>query len=226
MALPRKRLHPCLSEENALTAARAGLSSFFLRATQLPRSGENAAFFQPQRHGSESLIAPMVCRCCSFSVTAWCPWSGRCRTAKESIGVANRPPDTITTGSVDIMEQRTMRKVSARLIPFLIVCYFVAYLDRTNVCFAALTMRQDLNISATAYGLGAGIFFLSYFLFEVPSNLLLERFGARRWIARIMFTCGTLSGAMAFIGGSTASMWCACSSARRKPASSPASSFT
>lgn len=99
------------------------------------------------------------------------------------------------------MEQRTMRKVSARLIPFLIVCYFVAYLDRTNVGFAALTMRQDLNISATAYGLGAGIFFLSYFLFEVPSNLLLERFGARRWIARIMFTWGILSGAMAFIGG-------------------------
>jgi MFS transporter, ACS family, tartrate transporter len=99
------------------------------------------------------------------------------------------------------MEQRTMRKVSARLVPFLIVCYFVAYLDRTNVGFAALTMRQDLNISATAYGLGAGIFFLSYFLFEVPSNLFLERFGARRWIARIMFTWGILSGAMAFIGG-------------------------
>ena len=99
------------------------------------------------------------------------------------------------------MEQRTMRKVSARLIPFLIVCYFVAYLDRTNVGFAALTMRQDLNISATAYGFGAGIFFLSYFLFEVPSNLFLERFGARRWIARIMFTWGILSGAMAFIGG-------------------------
>ena len=99
------------------------------------------------------------------------------------------------------MEQRTMRKVSARLIPFLIVCYFVAYLDRTNVGFAALTMRQDLNISATAYGLGAGIFFLSYFLFEVPSNLFLERFGARRWIARIMFTWGIISGACAFITG-------------------------
>src|SRR5918912_2921119 len=98
-------------------------------------------------------------------------------------------------------EQRTMAKVSRRLIPFLIICYFVAYLDRTNVGFAALTMRQDLNISATAYGLGAGIFFLSYFICEVPSNLALERFGARKWIARIMFTWGVLSGCMAFIGG-------------------------
>ena len=100
----------------------------------------------------------------------------------------------------DNLEQRTMRKVSLRLIPFLILCYFVAYLDRTNVGFAALTMRQDLNISATAYGFGAGIFFLSYFLFEVPSNLALERFGARKWIARIMVSWGVLSGCMAFIG--------------------------
>src|SRR5262249_2857688 len=157
--------------------ARAGVPST-LRATQLPRSGESAAFFQPQRHGSESLIAPMVYRCYSFSVRHGALGRDDAeRRRKASGGVANRPPDTITTGSVDIMEQRTMRKVSARLIPFLIVCYFVAYLDRTNVGFAALTMRQDLNISATAYGLGAGIFFLSYFLFEVPSNLLLERFG-------------------------------------------------
>src|SRR3954468_10205623 len=99
------------------------------------------------------------------------------------------------------LEHRTMRKVSLRLIPFLIICYFVAYLDRTNVGFAALTMRQDLNISATAYGLGAGIFFLSYFVFEVPSNLALERFGARKWIARIMISWGILSGATAFVQG-------------------------
>src|SRR3954466_1593198 len=99
------------------------------------------------------------------------------------------------------LEHRTMRKVSLRLIPFLIICYFVAYLDRTNVGFAALTMRQDLNISATAYGFGAGIFFLSYFIFEVPSNLFLERFGARKWIARIMLSWGILSGATAFVTG-------------------------
>ena len=88
------------------------------------------------------------------------------------------------------LEQRTIAKVSARLVPFLIVCYFVAYLDRVNVGFAALTMNKDLGLSASAFGFGAGIFFLAYFLFEVPSNLFLERVGARKWIARIMFTLG------------------------------------
>src|SRR5947199_3359839 len=96
------------------------------------------------------------------------------------------------------LEARTIARVSTRLLPFHIVCYFVAYLDRVNVGFASLTMNQDLGISATAYGLGAGIFFLTYFIFEVPSNLFLEKFGARKWIARIMFTWGLLSGAMAF----------------------------
>ncbi len=104
---------------------------------------------------------------------------------------------------MDALEQRTIAKVSARLIPFLIICYFVAYLDRVNVSFAALTMNQDLGISATAYGFGAGIFFFSYFIFEVPSNLALERFGARKWIARIMFTWGLVSGAMVFVHGET-----------------------
>jgi ACS family tartrate transporter-like MFS transporter len=99
------------------------------------------------------------------------------------------------------LEQRTIAKVSARLIPFLILCYFVAYLDRVNVGFAALTMNKDLGLSASAFGFGAGIFFLAYFLFEVPSNLFLERVGARKWIARIMFTWGVISGATAFIGG-------------------------
>src|SRR5437764_1430169 len=97
------------------------------------------------------------------------------------------------------VEIRTLAKVSKRLVPFLIVCYFVAYLDRVNVSFAALTMNQDLGLSATAFGFGAGIFFLSYFIFEVPSNLALERFGARKWIARIMLTWGVLSLAMALI---------------------------
>jgi ACS family tartrate transporter-like MFS transporter len=99
------------------------------------------------------------------------------------------------------LEQRTIAKLTSRLVPFLIVCYFVAYLDRVNVSFAALTMNRDLGLSATAFGFGAGIFFLAYFVFEVPSNLFLERFGARKWIARIMFTWGVLSGAMAFITG-------------------------
>ena len=104
---------------------------------------------------------------------------------------------------VDPLEARTIAKVSARFLPLLIVCYFVAYLDRVNVSFAALTMNPDLGLSAAAYGFGAGIFFVAYFLFEVPSNVLLVRFGARRWIARIMFSWGLLSGAMAFVGGPT-----------------------
>lgn len=99
------------------------------------------------------------------------------------------------------IETKTIGRVTARIVPFLILCYFVAYLDRVNVGFAALTMNRDLGISQTAYGLGAGIFFLSYFLFEVPSNLFLERFGARRWIARIMISWGILSGLMATVQG-------------------------
>jgi D-galactonate transporter len=100
---------------------------------------------------------------------------------------------------MDAVEIRTIAKVTRRIVPFLIVCYFVAYLDRVNVGFAALAMNQDLGLSQTAFGLGAGIFFIAYFIFEVPSNLLLERFGARKWIARIMLSWGILSGAMAFI---------------------------
>jgi ACS family tartrate transporter-like MFS transporter len=101
------------------------------------------------------------------------------------------------------VEERTIARASSRLIPFLVLCFFVAYLDRVNVGFAALTMNRDLGLSASAFGFGAGIFFVTYALFEVPSNLLLERVGARRWIARIMFTWGILSGAMAFIHGET-----------------------
>ena len=99
------------------------------------------------------------------------------------------------------LEQQTLKRVTVRLVPFLIVCYFIAYLDRVNVGFAALTMNRDLGLSQTAFGLGAGVFFFTYFLFEVPSNLFLAKFGARRWIARIMLTWGVLSGAMAFIHG-------------------------
>src|SRR5215472_16086716 len=91
---------------------------------------------------------------------------------------------------MDDLERRTIARLSRRLVPFLVVCYFAAYLDRVNVSFAALTMNKDLGLSATAYGLGAAIFFFSYFIFEVPSNLALERFGARRRIARIMFSGG------------------------------------
>src|SRR5229473_1766136 len=100
---------------------------------------------------------------------------------------------------MDAGETRTIAKVTRRIVPFLVVCYFIAYLDRVNLGFAALEMNQDLGLSQTAFGLGAGIFFIAYFIFEVPSNLLLERFGARKWIARIMLSWGVLSGTMAFI---------------------------
>jgi len=100
---------------------------------------------------------------------------------------------------VNDVESTTMKKVMWRLIPFLVICYCFAFLDRVNVGFAALQMNQSLGLSNAAYGFGAGLFFLPYFLFEVPSNILLEKFGARLWIARIMLTWGLISGAFAFI---------------------------
>jgi MFS transporter, ACS family, tartrate transporter len=101
------------------------------------------------------------------------------------------------------LENRCLRRVTLRLVPFLVLCYLVAYLDRVNVGFAKLTMSHDIGLTDASYGLGAGIFFIAYFFFEVPSNLILERFGARKWIARIMVTWGVFSGAMAFVGGET-----------------------
>ena len=98
------------------------------------------------------------------------------------------------------IEKRTIRKVVWRLMPFLFVCYFVAYLDRVNVGFAKLQMNAALGLTEAAYGLGAGLFFISYFLLEVPSNLALDRFGARLWIARIMLSWGVISALFAFIG--------------------------
>ncbi len=101
------------------------------------------------------------------------------------------------------IERRTIGKVTRRLVPFLILCYFVAYLDRVNVGFAGPSMIKDLSFTQTVFGAGAGIFFIAYFLFEVPSNLALERFGARKWIARIMFTWGLISGATGFVWNDT-----------------------
>jgi ACS family tartrate transporter-like MFS transporter len=99
------------------------------------------------------------------------------------------------------IEQTAMRKVYLRLLPFSVLCMFVCYLDRVNVGFAALTMNKDLGLSAYFFGLGAGAFYGGYCLFEVPSNLVLERVGARFWIARIMITWGLLSAAMALVSG-------------------------
>src|SRR6266404_2885685 len=99
------------------------------------------------------------------------------------------------------IETSTIRAISWRLIPFLGLAYFLAYLDRVNLGFAALTMNAELKFSPTIFSWGAGIFFIGYFLFEVPSNLALERFGASRWIARIMVTWGIISALMAMVSG-------------------------
>lgn len=111
-------------------------------------------------------------------------------TAQTLAGAHAVPPD---------LERQTYAKVFWRLVPFLMLCYVVAYLDRVNVGFAKLQMAQDLGFSETVFGLGAGIFFLGYFLFEVPSNILMSKVGARIWIARIMITWGLLSAAFLFV---------------------------
>ena len=106
-----------------------------------------------------------------------------------------------TIASEAALEASAIRRMSLRLLPFLIVAYFVAFVDRVNVGFAALEMNHDLGLTSTIYGWGAGIFFLGYFIFEVPSNLLLERYGARRWIMRIMISWGVVSAATALVTG-------------------------
>ena len=106
---------------------------------------------------------------------------------------------TSTSSAHYAFEEATYRKVAWRLIPLLLICYIVAYLDRVNVGFAKLQMLEELAFSETVYGLGAGIFFIGYFFFEVPSNIILHKVGARLWIGRIMITWGILSACMMFV---------------------------
>ena len=101
------------------------------------------------------------------------------------------------------LEKRTLRRITWRIVPFIMLLYFIAYLDRVNIGFAALTMKEDLGFTASMLGFGAGIFFWGYFMFEVPSNIVLHKFGARIWIARVMVTWGIISGCMAFVEGPT-----------------------
>ena len=105
------------------------------------------------------------------------------------------PADT----ALEPLERETIPRVAWRLLPILMLGYFCAYLDRVNVGFAGLTMNKDLGFSAAAFGFGSGVFFIGYFLAEVPSNLVLEKVGARRWIARILITWGIISGLTAFV---------------------------
>ncbi len=118
------------------------------------------------------------------------------------------------------LEKKVMRKVTLRIIPFIMLLYFIAFLDRVNIGFAALTMNQDLGFSPTVFGLGAGIFFLGYFLFEVPSNLILHKVGARIWIARVMITWDSSLAAWLLCRARRASTFCVFCSAWRKPVSS------
>jgi len=97
------------------------------------------------------------------------------------------------------IEKRTIRKITWRIVPFIMLLYFIAYLDRVNIGFAAMSMKGDLGFTASILGFGAGIFFWGYFLFEVPSNIILHKVGARLWIARVMVTWGIISACMAFV---------------------------
>jgi ACS family tartrate transporter-like MFS transporter len=112
------------------------------------------------------------------------------------LGLLNDP-------TASAIERACMQRVVRRLIPLLMICYFIAYLDRVNVGFAGLTMNRDLHFSSSVFGFGSGIFFIGYFLFEVPSNLILEKMGARRWIARILISWGIISGFTAAVQGET-----------------------
>ncbi|CAM2188799.1 putative metabolite transport protein NicT [Paraburkholderia sacchari] len=113
--------------------------------------------------------------------------------------IADEAPGAPVCSDAPSFEARTYAKVSRRLIPFLMLCYLGAYLDRVNVGFAKLQMLNDLRFSETVYGMGAGIFFLGYFLFEVPSNLVLHKVGARKWLARIMLTWAVISASFVFV---------------------------
>ncbi|SFT92767.1 MFS transporter [Arthrobacter sp. ov118] len=98
-----------------------------------------------------------------------------------------------------LFEKRTVRKITMRIIPFMFLLYIVNYIDRANIGYASLQMNAELGLTSQAFGLAAGLFFIGYFLFEVPSNIALAKFGARRWIARILVTWGILAVAMGFV---------------------------
>src|SRR5450432_1587772 len=107
--------------------------------------------------------------------------------------------DPISDPSLDDLGRRVRRRVLLRIVPYLLLLYFVAYLDRVNISYAALEMRHDLSLTDHQYGFGAGIFFVGYFLFEIPGTLLVETWSARRWIARILIGWGLVACAMSLV---------------------------
>jgi ACS family tartrate transporter-like MFS transporter len=133
---------------------------------------------------------------------------GRCAVcygdSVKNIGTSRAGHEILREETMDrTLERSTMRKVYLRLLPFAVLSYVLAYIDRINVSFAGLTMRTDLDMSAGTFGFAVGMFFWGYFIFEVPSNVILEKIGARIWIARIMITWGILAGMTAMVTGST-----------------------
>ena len=112
---------------------------------------------------------------------------------------------SVSVGTTDAgsIETRTVRRVAWRILPFCFVLYIISYLDRANIGYAALQMNKELALSAQAFGFASGIFFIGYFIFEVPSNMMLAKFGARVWIARILLTWGAVSLLTAFVQNST-----------------------
>jgi MFS transporter, ACS family, tartrate transporter len=121
------------------------------------------------------------------------------RGVKDSSERSGSIPNVFSTAHTKELSVVTLRKVTWRLIPFLFLLYIIAWLDRVNVGFAGLEMNADLGFSSTVFGFGSGIFFLGYCLFEIPSNIILERVGARIWIARIMVTWGLISAGLMFV---------------------------
>jgi ACS family tartrate transporter-like MFS transporter len=120
---------------------------------------------------------------------------------KDQMSTSISHPTVSATTAIDGLERSTMRKVMLRIVPILFLSYFIAYLDRINIGFAALGMNHDLGLSSVDYGWAAGLFFLTYVVFEIPSNLVLERVGARIWIARIMISWGAVTACTAFVVG-------------------------
>jgi sugar phosphate permease len=130
--------------------------------------------------------------------------TGDCWTEWEENGVSRTTTPSIQLVSDVSTEDDIFSKITWRLVPFLFLCYLAAYLDRVNVGFAKLQMQKELAFSETVYGLGAGIFFLGYVLFEVPSNIILHKVGARLWLARVMLTWAVISAVTAFVSTPTA----------------------
>src|SRR5438874_13763738 len=121
------------------------------------------------------------------------------QTAQDGLHATEAP--VLMTTSESLSDAALISKIRWRLLPLMFAAYIIAYIDRVNIGFAALQMNPHLGFSATVYGLGAGVFFIGYFIFEVPSNLIMERVGARLWMTRIMMTWGVICSAMMFVRG-------------------------